>query len=130
MRRAALALCLLALPAAADPLLTAEAFDTLTQGRTMSWSEFGSVYGVEEYLPDRQVRWTALGQDCKTGHWYPDGPAICFQYEDDALPDCWEITGSGTGLLARYTTSPPDTAPVVVRETTETLACFGPKVGA
>jgi hypothetical protein len=128
--RTLLALCLISGPAIAEPLLTAEDFDALTQGRTMTWSEFGTVYGVEQYLPNRQVRWTVVGDDCKAGHWYPDGKAICFQYEDDLAPDCWEISASGTDLLARYTTNPPETDPVVVTETTEPLACFGPKVGA
>lgn len=127
--RALLAMCLLASPALAEPPLTADQFGALTLGRTMSWSEFGAVYGVEQYLPDRQVRWTEVGDDCKTGYWYPEGTAICFQYEDDPAPDCWEITVSGRDLLARYTTNPPDTAPVVVTGTTEPLACFGPKVG-
>lgn len=128
--RALLSLALIAGPALADPLLTAEDFDALTLGRTMTWSEFGTVYGVEYYLPNRQVRWTVVGDDCKAGHWYPDGDAICFQYEDDPAPDCWEISASAGSLLARYTTNPPETAPVIVTETTEPLACFGPKVGA
>lgn len=128
--RCCLALLLLASPALADPPLTAQEFEALTLGRTMTWAEFGSVYGVEHYLPGRQVRWTEPGDDCKAGHWYPEGNAICFQYEDDPAPDCWEISRSGPDLLARYTTNPPDAAPVIVQETTELLACFGPKVGA
>ena len=105
--------------------LSALVFKTLT----MTWAEFGSVYGVEQYLPGRKVRWTVPGDDCKTGHWYQDGPAICFQYEDDIDPDCWEITASGSDLLARYTTNPPEAEPVIVTETIEPLACFGPEVG-
>ena len=128
MLRAALVLCL-ATPVLAETPLTAQEFDALTLGRTMTWAEFGAVYGVEQYLPGRKVRWTVMGDDCKTGYWYQDGPAICFQYEDDPAPDCWEITSSGAGLLARYTTNPPEAEPVVVRETTELLACLGPEVG-
>ena len=128
--RAALALFLLAAPALAEPPLTAEEFDALTLGRTMTWAEFGQVYGVEAYLPGRRVRWTLVGGDCKLGHWYPDGALICFRYEDDPAPDCWEITRSGPDLLARFTANPPEAEPVVVRETAEPLACFGPEVGA
>ena len=128
--RAFLVLLLSVTPALAEPLVTAEEFDALTLGRTMTWSEFGAVYGGEHYLPGRKVRWTVLGDDCKTGHWYQDGTAICFQYEDDIAPDCWEITVSGPDLLARYTTNPPEADPVIVTETTEPLACFGPEVGA
>jgi hypothetical protein len=127
--RGVLIICLTGLPAFAETPLTGEAFDALTQGRTMTWAEFGTVYGVEQYLPDRNVRWTVLGDDCKTGHWYTDGPEICFQYEDDPAPDCWTITDLGTRMEARYRGNPISAAPVIVEETTEAMACFGPEVG-
>ncbi len=129
MRALLLALTLTATTAHAEPPLTAEAFDALTQGRTMTWAEFGSVYGVEQYLPDRRVRWAVLGDDCKTGHWYADGPAICFVYEDQLDPICWEMTISATGLHARHTSRPAKADPVVIEDTTEPMACFGPEVG-
>lgn len=128
--RAAVLAVLLASPALSETPLTAEDFDLLTQGRTMTWAEFGQVYGVEQYLPGRRVRWTVLGDDCKLGHWYPEGQMICFQYEDDPEPDCWTIREAGTDLHARYAGTGPESAPVVVRETMEPLACFGPEVGA
>ncbi len=132
--RSLLALLLATSPALAETPLTAEDFDALTRGRSMTWAEFGTVYGIEQYLPDRSVRWSAVGSDCTAGHWYPDGPAICFKYETDADPDCWIITQSGDGLLARYATTPPDidlpdTAPVVIQETADPPACFGPRIG-
>jgi hypothetical protein len=127
--RFALALLLAASPALAEAPLSAEEFDALTLGRTMTWAEFGTVYGVEQYLPGRRVRWTVLGDDCLAGHWYAEGPEICFQYENDPVPDCWTITATGAGMLARYRADPSDAEPVVVEETTETLACFGPEVG-
>jgi hypothetical protein len=123
-------LLLFATPAWAEPPLTAEAFDALTLGRTMTWAEHGQVYGVEQYLEGRRVRWTVLGDDCKAGHWYQDGAMICFQYEDDPAPDCWTITLGPKGMIARYAGALPDDEPVVVEETTEPMACFGPEVGA
>jgi hypothetical protein len=33
-------------------------------------------------------------------------------------------------MIARYAGAPPDAEPVVVEETTEPMACFGPEVGA
>lgn len=128
--RAALLALILATPSLAEAPLSAEDFDTLTQGRTMTWAEFGQVYGVEQYLPGRRVRWTVLGDDCKLGHWYAEGALICFRYEDDPDPDCWTVTRAGSDLHARYAGAAADAAPVVVTETTEPLACFGPEVGA
>ncbi len=81
----------LATPASGQDALTADTFDTLTQGRTMTWAQYGQVYGVEQYLPGRRVRWTVLGDDCLAGHWYPQGPDICFQYEDRPDPICWTM---------------------------------------
>jgi hypothetical protein len=124
-----LALSLMGTPALADPPLTAEAFDALTQGRTMTWAEFGSVYGVEQYLPGRRVRWTVLGDDCTAGHWYAEGAMICFVYEDRPDPICWEMTQSATGLLARHSSRPAGAEPVVIEDSAEDMACFGPEVG-
>jgi len=127
--RSLLALCLFTTTATADPLLTAEEFDALTLGRTMTWAEYGQVYGVEQYLPGRRVRWTELGDDCKLGHWYADGPAICFLYEDNPTPACWEISLSGSGLRALDTEDPPGSEPVQIEDTSAELPCFGPEVG-
>jgi len=127
--RSLLALCLITTTATADPLLTADEFDALTLGRTMTWAEYGQVYGVEQYLPDRRVRWTVLGDDCKLGHWYADGPAICFLYEDNPTPACWEISLSGSGMKAHDTEDPPGSEQVVIEDTNEAMPCFGPEVG-
>ncbi len=123
------ALCLISTAATADPLLTAEEFDALTLGRTMSWAEFGQIYGVEQYLPGRRVRWTELGDDCKLGHWYMQGPAICFLYEDNPTPACWEISLDDAGMRALDTGDPPGSEPVLIEDTSDDLPCFGPEVG-
>ena len=115
--------------ALADTLLSAQEFDALTQGRTMTWAEFGQVYGVEQYLPGRKVRWTVLGDDCMEGQWFPQGPAICFLYDGRVDPVCWEISAAGAALHARLVGNPPGTVPVEIVETTAPLACFGPEVG-
>lgn len=133
-----LVLTLAAGPASAEDPVSAEEFDALTLGRSMTWSEFGAVYGVEQYLPGRRVRWAAVGKDCAVGHWYADGPAICFRYETGTEPHCWIITHSASGLDAHYTLSPPGkppeatpgTLPVSIAETPDPPACPGPEVGA
>lgn len=129
--RTALMTCLILTPglARAEPLLTAEAFDALTTGRTMTWSEFGTAYGVEQYLPGRRVRWTVLGDTCVTGHWYAQGDAICFAYEHRDTPACWHVSQNGSGLIAIDTDDPSGTRPVTIVETAAPMACFGPEVG-
>ncbi|MFN3577812.1 MAG: hypothetical protein ACK4TJ_12650 [Tabrizicola sp.] len=130
MRALLLTVVFAAAPARAEAPLTAEEFDALTLGRSMTWSENGVVYGLEQYLPGRRVRWAAVGEDCILGHWYADGPAICFRYETDSEPDCWIITRSAAGFDAHYATNPPGTPPVTVAETPDPPACPGPEVGS
>jgi len=125
----ALTLSLVAAPVRAETPMSAEAFDAVTQGRSMTWSEFGQIYGVEQYLPNRRVRWTLLGDTCVEGSWYPQGTAICFQYEDRPDPVCWEMTGTPTGLNAALVSTLGDSAFVVIEDSTEPMACFGPEVG-
>lgn len=130
MRAVLLPFALATAPAFAEDPVTAEEFDALTLGRSMAWSESGTVYGLEQYLPGRRVRWAAVGEDCTLGHWYAEGPAICFKYETDSEPDCWIITRSATGFDALYITSPPGTTPVAVAETRDPPACPGPEFGS
>ena len=129
MRALLAGLCLAASAAQAEPPLTAEAFDALTLGRTMTWAEFGQVYGVEQYLPDRRVRWTMLGDICTSGRWYPLGSEICFQYDHKPAPVCWTMTIGEDGLLARHASRAPDDEAVRIKNATEPMACFGPEVG-
>lgn len=123
------ALLLAAGPALAGPALNAEAFDRLTLGQTMTWADFDTVYGVEQYLPNRRVRWTFSGDSCMEGYWYPQGETICFQYEGSDQPFCWVMVHTATGLTAADTDDGPDAIPVVIAATTEPLACFGPDLG-
>ncbi|OYW60703.1 MAG: hypothetical protein B7Z10_00155 [Rhodobacterales bacterium 32-66-7] len=120
---------LAAAPLAAETPIGAERFDALTEGRSMTWSEFGQVYGVEQYLPGRRVRWTLLGDTCVEGVWYAEGTAICFAYEDRPDPICWEMTETATGLNAALVSTVGDSAFVVIEDATEPMACFGPEVG-
>ena len=125
-----LGLILAAAPVLAETPLTAEDFDALTLGRSMTWSEFGQVYGLEQYLPNRRVRWTLLGDTCVEGSWYADGQAICFQYEDRPDPVCWKMTQAQSRLNASLVAQAGENAFVVIEETQEPMACFGPEVGA
>ena len=126
---AAFVLVLAAGPAVAEVPLTAEAFDALTLGQTMTWSEYGKTYGAEQYLPDRRVRWTFTGDACINGYWYPEGDAICFQYEDRATPACWYMGQAGDSLTAANNDGGPGNTPVVVAATSAPMGCFDQDVG-
>ena len=65
MRALALAALLALAPVVAgaeSPLpapMTAAEFDAYATGKTLTYSQYGEIYGTEEYLPNRRVRWQA-----------------------------------------------------------------------
>ncbi|HPD93828.1 MAG: hypothetical protein H6900_00260 [Rhodobacter sp.] len=113
------------------PALSAEAFDAYTLGRTLSYAFQGTPYGVEQYLPDRQVRWAFNGDDCQDGHWYERGGNICFVY--DNAPDneqCWRFYQNGDGLRGVFQgPDGPGTELYEVQQNDRPMACLGPGVG-
>jgi hypothetical protein len=102
-----LALLLAATPALAERPLTGAEFESLVEGRTLTYGHAGTApYGVEHYHPGRRVTWAWLdGAECSAGKWYEEGPAddraICFLYEHDPEePKCWQLFREGDGGLS------------------------------
>ncbi len=108
MRILLLALVALAAPALAQEAVTAEEFEALVEGRTLTYGEPGQEpYGLEHYFPNRRVTWAFVGSnECIEGTWHAEGPAdapaICFDYQNDIETQCWRIFREGDGLRAEY----------------------------
>lgn len=117
--------------AADETPLDAEAFDAYTRGRTLSFVHMGQPYGIEEYLPDRRVRWAFIGDECQDGTWYERAGNICFLY--DNAPDneqCWRFYLSGDRLRGVFQgPDGPSTELYEVEQSSTPLACQGPGVG-
>lgn len=115
-------------PAMAETAMSATDFDTYTRGKTLYYGAEGQRYGVEEYLPDRQVRWSFLDGHCKAGFWYEEAGLICFVYEDAPRPQCWSFFQQANGLSARFETGDSATEYYEIENDGEML-CLGPEVG-
>jgi len=118
-----------ALPAPADPFMSADEFDEYTLGKTFYYGSRGSAYGAEEYLEGRRVRWSFLDGKCQEGEWYQDGELICFVYETQPDPQCWSFERGARGLIARFENNPQMTELYEVKKSSEPLHCLGPDVG-
>ena len=109
--------------------LSAEAFDRLTQGKTLYYFNNGQAYGVEQYLRNRQVIWSFLDGECQYGTWYESPPYICFEYDSGFGPQCWQFFEENGQLRAVFEDGTEDTTPYVADEAPEEMVCLGPKVG-
>jgi hypothetical protein len=108
MRKAlTIAAFLLAHPALADDRIGAEAFDDHVTGRTITFrTDTNPSYGIEAYLQDRRVMWSAFDGTCMYGIWYEEDGDICFLYDDDPEPKCWAISLEEGGIRATFTNVP------------------------
>lgn len=127
--RTAAALLVLAAPAQAEAPLTAEAFEAHVTGRTITYQQYDSLFGIEEYLPDRKVRWSVSPDMCQYGSWYPEGDDICFVYEYDAVPHCWTFWLKDGALVALSVEGQPGQELYEVQASDTPLPCPGPEVG-
>lgn len=113
------------------PSMGAAEFDAYTQGRTLSYAFEGTPYGIEEYLPNRRVRWAFVGNECQEGVWFERAGNICFVY-DNAPSDeqCWRFYANANGLRAVFQgPDGPTTELYEVQQSEGPLTCLGPGVG-
>ncbi|WP_407695238.1 hypothetical protein [Shimia gijangensis] len=108
--------------------MSAADFDAYTQGKILYFGNDGHRYGVEEYLPDRRVRWSFLNGRCKDGFWYEDAEHICFVYDDNPEPQCWHFFERGNKLSARFKSDSEATELYEIEGDGEML-CLGPELG-
>lgn len=109
--------------------ITAETFETHVTGKTVTYHQHGFLFGIEEYLPDRKVRWSVTADTCQYGVWYPSGQDICFVYEDDPTPACWTFWLKDGALVALSTEAAPGQELHETSADTTPLPCPGPDVG-
>ncbi|QPM89034.1 hypothetical protein [Pseudooceanicola algae] len=120
---------LIATPLLAQQAMTAQEFDSYSQGKTFYYGSGGQPYGIEEYLPGRRVRWSFLDGQCKDGTWYEQNGEICFVYEDQSAPQCWLFFNGPDGMTASFQSDEVGTELYEIENTPEPLQCMGPEVG-
>jgi hypothetical protein len=129
LRAAVLACLASAAVAQTDAPITAQEFEAHVTGKTVTYQQFGSIFGVEEYLEDRKVRWSVTADTCQYGSWYPEGDYICFVYEYDPAPACWTFWMRDGGLVALSIADAPGAELYEVARDQTPLPCPGPDVG-
>ena len=117
------------LAARAETIIKPDDFQRFTEGTTLYFERGGQPYGAEQYLENYKVIWTFLDGECQRGVWFPNGDNICFYYENDSAPQCWNFYDTDRGKSARVLGDGPNNDLIVVDQTDEPLKCPGPDVG-
>ena len=121
----AVAFCLALWPglALASPPLTAEEFDSYVTGQTITYHQQDTLFGIEEYLPGRKVRWQEAGKGCSGGTWFARDSAICFAYTGFPRPACWVFVQTGDRVVAHSLDDAPGEQPFQVTASDTPLDC-------
>ena len=111
----------------AETPMTGAEFDAYATGRTLSFGTIGNPdFGVEQYLPNREVIWSPNPDTCIEGVWFDRGDDICFLYEHDPEPKCWRIFPTDKGIRAEFTNRPGTTVIFESQDDPKPLTCPGP----
>lgn len=116
-------------PAQAETPMTAAEFDAYVTGKTLTYSAGGEPYGIEQYLPGRQVMWAFVGDACMRGSWYARGEHICFEYGGAVGEQCWIFTKGESGLTGVFMGDGAGTTLVEVEKSPQPMSCFEPLLG-
>jgi len=129
--RLTLALALLAAPAWAERVVTPDEFAAMVTGKTLDFDRFGEPFGAEQYFDDKRVIWAFEGGQCQRGIWFANTKnEICFVYDENPEPQCWEfIEMPGGAFHARSVGSDPSADLVTSSVGTEPLDCPLPDLG-
>lgn len=111
--------------------MTVADFEAYVEGKTLYYSDFSGPYGIEQYLPNRRVVWSFVGDECQEGKWYPNEAGhICFVYErPDTEPKCWSFWKEDDALHLRFENIELGTRIHETGRDTTPLPCM-PDVGA
>lgn len=123
--------CVLAVPAMAERVVTAEEFEQMVTGKTLHFDRFGEAFGAEQYFQDKRVIWAFEGGQCQRGIWFENVSGnICFIYDDDPAPQCWQFLEANDGAFhARSLGADPAEDLVNRSVSTEALDCPLPDLG-
>lgn len=116
-----------AMTAMAETPMTGAEFEAYVQGRTLSFgTQSNPAFGVEKYLPNREVIWSPRDGSCVDGVWYEQDDTICFLYEHDPEPKCWRTYRSENGIRAEFTNRPGQSVIFESVDEPAELICPGP----
>ena len=127
--RILIALLCLATPIQAQDIVTPQQFEEISTNKTLYFDSGNQFHGAEQYFPNRKVTWKFANGECDQGYWYTEGDVICFSYNQNPTPQCWNFLQDGDRFLARLVGAPANVLELKFVNTEE-LLCEAPYLGA
>ena len=121
---------LFAVPAFGETIITPNAFEKLSTGKTMYFTRNGQFYGAEQFYSRRRSLWQYADKECADGVWFPKGDLICFTYDENKTQQCWHFIEKSDGFVARSEGSSEEFDILMDKVDDKPLDCKGPAVGA
>jgi hypothetical protein len=109
--------------------MTGPDFEAYTATHTITYDYGDGQTGTEEYMTGRRVRWAFDGDTCMLGHWYDQADQICFVYDQESTPQCWNFFLEANGLRGRYLGPDGSFDIHEINQSDAPLPCAGPDVG-
>lgn len=118
-------LCM-AFPLHAETVVSPDAFEKLSTGKTLYFSHNGAPYGAEQFFTGRRSKWRYSDGQCEDGQWFTDNDLICFKYKNKYDTQCWYFLKTDQGYAARAENAPADEIIVLDFMDTKPLLCVDP----
>lgn len=80
-------------------------------------------YGMETYLSGNRVIWTFLDGECISGVWAIEETDICYTYQGDPTPKCWQFLQLDEGLGAVFKNDPNSTEIFLLEPVPNAMVC-------
>ncbi|WGH79709.1 hypothetical protein [Jannaschia ovalis] len=131
MRLTALLILATATPALAERAVSAAEFAEMVTGRTLYFDRFGQAFGAEQYFEDSRVIWAFESGQCQRGIWFENAAGqICFVYESEAVPQCWQFLQMPDGAFHARSVGADPAEDLVTRDVSrDPLDCPLPDLG-
>jgi len=117
-------------PSFAETIISPDAFEKLSTGKTLHFSLDGKPFGAEEFFEGRRSKWRFQDGTCEDGEWFAENDLICFNYEGGLETQCWHFLKTEDGYGARAEGAPIDDILKLERIDEKPLLCSGKGLAA
>lgn len=112
-------------PSFAETIITPDAFEKLSTGKTLYFTFRGKPFGIEQFFKGRRSKWRFEDGSCEDGEWFADNNLIFFNYEGGLETQFWHFLKTDDGYAARAEGDAKDDVLKLERIDTKPLLCSG-----